>query len=71
MSEEPIPFAKIRRSVRQREPLTEPLVSSLQHTMFLTGREPVPEVREFQEVQPAVRTTDERTFRVDLDIPRT
>ena len=47
------------------------MVSSLQHTMFLTGREPVPEVREFQEVQPAVRTTDERTFRVDLDIPRT
>ncbi len=70
MSDTPIPFAEIGRAVTARDPLTEPRIDAIQHTLFVTGRDPAPEVRAIEEIRPVVRTSEEATFRIDLEIPR-
>lgn len=70
MTESPITYARLARSVGTRAASAEPPATGITETMFLTGAEPVPEVREVNVVTPTVRLNDQHTFRVDLDIPR-
>lgn len=70
MSSEPIRYERLERAVQAREALTSPPDEGVTETLFLTGREPIPEVRHVEVVEPVVALSDDKTFRVDLTIPR-
>jgi V8-like Glu-specific endopeptidase len=71
MSTEPIPFTKIASRVGAREALSDAPADAVRATLFLHGREPVPQVQNVEVVNPTY--TDDANvplFRVDLDLPR-
>ncbi|KGN34394.1 hypothetical protein N802_12410 [Knoellia sinensis KCTC 19936] len=69
---EPIAYQDLASKVGQREAQAEMPDTAIRETLFLTGREPIPEIADVSEVQPTHKGPEGvRTFRVDLDVPRT
>jgi V8-like Glu-specific endopeptidase len=71
MSTEPIPFTKLAKAVGSRDAIAEVPNDAVTATMFLTGREPIPQVRNVEVVTPTYTAEmNVPMFRVDLDLPR-
>jgi hypothetical protein len=65
VNEKPIPLKELHRRLEERDAQGPPPDVAMTNTMFVVGREPVPEIRSVKRVNRA-----ESLFRVDLEVPR-